>query len=108
MFPARLPDPFRIAERLRERCQEPARAAFEDFSTIQQLDALEVACRNPFFAACRVEALPESDDFEKWLCLLTDSTITADEVGRVARELVLKYVQACAQRRGEDLAEFVR
>lgn len=107
MNAARLPDALRIAERLRDRCQELARPAFEDFSTVQQLDALEVACRNPFFAACRVEALPESEDFAKWLCLLTDSTITADEVGRVARDLVLRYVQACAQRRGEDLAEFV-
>src|SRR5689334_13805800 len=107
MNAAYLPDPLRIAERLNERYQERARRPFEDFSTIQQLDALEVACRNDFFARCRLEALPESDDFGKFLCLLTDSTITADEVGRVARELVLKYVQACAQRRGEDLAEFV-
>ncbi len=103
-----LPDPLRIAERLSAQYQQAARRPFEDFSPIQQLDALEVACRNPFFAACRTEALAESAELEQLLELASDSCITADEVGRRTRELILNYVQACALRRGEDLAEFVR
>lgn len=103
-----LPDPIRLIERLRERHQERPAPAFEDFSAVQQLDALEIACRNPFFVSCRVEALPESDDYLAFLDALTDSCVTNEEIGRRARDIVLAYVQACAQRRGESLAEFVR
>lgn len=104
------PDPLRIDERMRELYFEPTRRTpvFEDCTTIQQLDALEIATRNPFYINCLTEALPESEDYAQFLALLTDSCITADEIGRRAREIVLKYVQACAQRKGEDLAEFVR
>lgn len=103
----RLPDPIRQLERLHEQWEERPAPAFDEHTTIQQLDALEVATRHPFYINALTEALPESDDYAQFLAKLTDSCITNDEIGRLAREMALKYVEACAQRRGESLTEFV-
>jgi hypothetical protein len=106
-----LPDALRIWDRVHARItgvDEPARPAFEDCSKLQQLDAIEIACRSPFYVGARTEALPESDEYAEFLALLTDSCISDAEIGRRAREIVAKYLQACALRRGDDLAEFVR
>jgi hypothetical protein len=102
-----LPDPLRITERLSERAQSP-RLSFESLTVIERLDAIEIACRNPRYCSARSEALPESDEYSEWLAALTDSCIGDAEIGRRAREIVAKYLQACAQQRGEDLAEFAR
>lgn len=106
-----LPDALRVWDLMLERLSGQStrtELAFEDCSLLQQLDALEVACRNPFYVAARTEALPESDDYAQWLAQLTDSCISDAEIGRRAREIVAQYLQACALKRGDNLAEFVR
>lgn len=109
--PPSLPDALRVWDLMLERLSGQGTRtaiAFEDCSLLQQLDALEVACRNPFYDAARSEALPESDAYSQWLAQLTDSCISDAEIGRRAREIVAQYLQACALRRGDNLAEFVR
>jgi hypothetical protein len=103
-----LPDAVLADERLRYRLQEPAPPAFERLGRIHQLDAMEIACRSPFYAAARSEALPESDEYGDLLQMLTDSTITDSAIGAKAREILTAYMQRVAERRGEDLAGFVR
>lgn len=103
-----LPDPLRLAERLHERAQIPAGPAFDQLGRLQQLDAIEIACRSPFYEAARLEALPESQEYAELLALMTDSCITDNEIGRRTREVLVSYMQACALKRGDDLAEFVR
>lgn len=105
---AQLPDALRISQRLRDRMQEPAGPAFEQLGRLQQLDAIEIACRHPFYEAARTEALPESEVYGELLHMLTDSCIQDSAIGAKAREILIGYMQRVAEKRGDDLVEFVR
>lgn len=83
----------------------PAGPAFEELRRRQQLEIAETACRRTAYRAALIEALPESDGYDRWLTLTIDANVSDSEIGRVARELILSYLGRVAAIRGYDLAE---
>lgn len=85
---------------------EVEKPAFESLPVRAQLDIAETVCRRePFFSALD-EALVESDKYRSFMHLLLDSAATNADVGRMAREIVLEYLQKVAIAHMQDLADF--
>lgn len=84
----------------------PEPTPFESLPFGQRLDAAEIACRRTLYRNSLIEALPEWDGYEAWLAKLVNSSISDAEVGRMAREAVVAYLQRVALRHEESLSEF--
>ena len=82
--------------------------AFEELPRSQQLRIAERLSRQATYRAALVEALPESDGYDGLLKLAVDADVSDAEIGRTARELILRYLQDVGEFRGENLAEISR
>lgn len=94
-------DPARVAA----PDYEEAGPAFGELPIREQLDIAETVCRREPYHSALGEALPESDRYQSFLHMLLDSNCPDAVVGKLARELVLDYLQAVAVAQHDDLAE---
>ena len=84
---------------------ESAPPAFGELSMSAQLDIAQTVCRRDPFLAALNEALVEHDKYHSFMRLLLDSCVPNAEVGRMAREMVLEYLQRVAVNHALDLGE---
>lgn len=81
------------------------RPTIGDLSKRQQLEIAETVCRRTEYREALSEALPESDEYDRWLTVAIDVNASDAEIGRRAREIILDYLERVAAVRGDDLAE---
>lgn len=81
----------------------PIITAFDDLAPADKLDAVQRAAKQAVYECALIEALPNSDDYEIWIQKLADSAVADAEVGRLAREIVCKYMGEVARCRGDEL-----
>lgn len=85
----------------------PSRPDFDSLPMAERLDAAERLTRRQFYREALAEAFGQHERSESFFALLTDSASTDEAVGQLAREIGLDYLKRCAERRDEDIRDFV-
>lgn len=81
----------------------PEAADFNTLPLVQRLDSIQRAIQRPMFKLTLVEALAESDEYPTWLNQLIDSSVSNEDIGRAAREIVCAYISEVARLKREEL-----
>lgn len=84
---------------------ESAPPDFSELSMSAQLDIAQTVCRRDPFLSALDEVWVESDKMESFKRLLLDSCVPNADVGRMAREMALEYLQRVAVNHSQDLGE---
>src|SRR5690348_12833247 len=91
------------------RVGPPADLDGPEFSTLplaQRLDAAERLCRREVYKEALAEALVEGKLVDSLNRLILDSATSNEDIGQLAREIALDYLDRCAAARGEDIGDF--
>jgi hypothetical protein len=82
--------------------------AFGELPIGEQLEIAEGVCRREPYASALLEALPESEKYRSFLSLALERSVSDADLGKLARGMILDYLQAVAVVNGDDLAEMGR